>query len=346
MPPSDESFASWRPRLLELCDEIGSATRALLLNALERGNLTAISRGVAEGAGDVTFGLDLPSEELLTGWLVDRARTGPISVLTEDSGWRHMGPNPSGAPDAEPVTLSGFDHGGPRIAFDPVDGTRNLMTNLRSAWTVVSFAPPGSCMPRCSDLTGGIVAELPTSRARTRTILVSERGKPCHLEERDLLTSVVTAERELVVDTDNRVDHGYFPFFRYMHDLRPAIAQMEADFLARLESIESADVRNCYDDQYICSAGQLIMLAMGTYRFVVDPRALLAERRGRPTITTKPYDIGGAVLCAQSAGCIITAPDGSALDFDIDTHSPISFVGYANAPTRLRLEPHWLAVSR
>ncbi|MFT5286024.1 MAG: fructose-1,6-bisphosphatase/inositol monophosphatase family enzyme, partial [Planctomycetota bacterium] len=113
----------------------------------------------------------------------------------------------------------------------------------------------------------------------------------------------------------------------------------------RLEREESADVRNCYDDQYICSAGQLILLALGTYRFVVDPRAFLADRRGKPTITTKPYDIGGAILCAEAAGAVITATDGSSLDFPIDTHTPISFVGYANRATHLRLERHWLAVS-
>jgi len=342
MSPTDGSFASWRPRLFALCHEIERATRALLLSALEQRNLSSISRAVSEGAGDTTFGLDLPSEDLLTEWITSCARSGPLSVMTEDSGWRHFGPGPEGG---EPVALEGFDHGGPRIAFDPVDGTRNLMADLRSAWTVVSFAPAGRAEPRLSDLTGGIVSELATSRVRTRRALVAERGGTCQLEEVELDSGSALSSRPLCADTDDRVDHGYFPFFRYMHDLGVATAQLESDFLTRLEREEGADVRNCYDDQYICSAGQLVHLAEGTYRFVVDPRALLAERRGRPTITTKPYDIGGAVLCAQAAGCVVTAPDGSPLDFAIDTHSPISFVGYANAATQLRLERHWLAVS-
>jgi len=342
MTPTDESFASWRPRLMELVREIEQATRTLLQSALAGGDLGSLSRTVSEGAGDTTFGLDLPSEELLTGWLTESARRSPLSVMTEDSGWRHLGPDPSGG---EPVELSGFDHGGPRIAFDPVDGTRNLMADLRSAWTVVSFAPPGASKPRLSDLTGGIVAELPTSRARSKRVLSAERGGACRVEEIELLSGDRLSDRILAADTDDRVDHGYFPFFRYMHDLGVATAQLETDFLVRLAQEESADVRNCYDDQYICSAGQLVLLAEGTYRFAVDPRAFLAERRGRPTITTKPYDIGGAVLCAQAAGCVVTAADGSALDFPIDTHSPISFVGYANAATHLRLEKHWLAVS-
>jgi fructose-1,6-bisphosphatase/inositol monophosphatase family enzyme len=340
MSTTEGSFTSWRPRLLRLCDEIGRATRGALLGAVEAHSLDSVARPMAVGAGDITFGLDLPSEHLLTEWLHDAARSSPLSVLTEDTGWRHMGPGPGG----DAVALDGFDHGGPRIAFDPVDGTRNLMSDLRSAWTVVSFAPPGTGVPRMADLSGGIVAELPDSRARIRRRLSAERGGACHVETHDLVTDERLSDGTLVADDDDRADNGYFPFFRYMADLRPAIADLEARFFERLEREENADVRSCYDDQYITSAGHLVLLAMGTYRFVVDARAFLAERRGRPTITSKPYDLAGAVICAEAAGCAMTAPHGGPLDFPIDTRTPVSYVGYANAATRARLERHWLAV--
>ena len=54
--------------------------------------------------------------------------------------------------------------------------------------------------------------------------------------------------------------------------------------------------------------------------------------------------MGGAILCARAAGAEVTAADGSALDFPLDAETPVDMAGYANAATRARLEPHWLAV--
>ena len=129
-------FAAWQERLSALCDAIRDETRALLIDAQRRGREADLARAHGAGAGDVTFGLDVPSEERITRWHAEQARSGPLSVLTEDAGWRHMGPDPAGKPRA----LDGFDHGGPRIAIDPIDGTRNLMADLRSAWTVIGSA--------------------------------------------------------------------------------------------------------------------------------------------------------------------------------------------------------------
>ena len=320
---------SWREPLRTLCDRVRDATRA----ALATGN-QALARPAGMGAGDVTFGLDVPSEETVEAWFHEVAELGPLSVMTEDAGWRHHGP---GGP------LSDFDHGGPRIAIDPIDGTRNLMAGLRSAWTVVSFADPGSGAPRLSDLTGGLVAELPTNLAAAYRTLIGKVGGDCRLEERDLTGGTLRTEGRLRADTDDRVDNGYFPVFRYKPDQRPLIAQLEASLFARLEQEEGADPRSIYDDQYISNGGQLVLLALGTYRAIFDPRALVAQRLGQPTVTSKPYDVGGAIVCARAAGVEITAADGRTLDFPMDTSTPVHFAGYTNAATRARVEPHWLA---
>ena len=156
-------FDSWLGPLTELCDAVRERTRDAIAQAVRNGTQRELARPVAQGAGDVTFGLDLPAENWIAEWLERTARRTPLSLLTEDSGWRHVGPGSGGGPMVE---LDGFDHGGPRIAIDPVDGTRNLMCDLRSAWTVVSFAPPGAGAPRFPELTGGILSELAPSRTR------------------------------------------------------------------------------------------------------------------------------------------------------------------------------------
>jgi fructose-1,6-bisphosphatase/inositol monophosphatase family enzyme len=99
-----------------------------------------------------------------------------------------------------------------------------------------------------------------------------------------------------------------------------------------------------YDDQYCSSAGQLVLLALGRYRMVIDPREWVHRRRGAPGVTSKPYDLAGAVVCARAAGAVVTDVEGGPLDFPIDATTPVGYAGWANARTRARLEPHWHAV--
>jgi hypothetical protein len=333
-------FEAWGDELRALADAIRGTVRAAVRAGVERGSLDELATPRGQGAGDVTFGIDVPSEEALDRWFTERAREGPLSLFSEDRGWRHLGPARGGA---MPRELPGFDHGGPRIMVDPIDGTRNLMADLRSAWTLVSFAPAGPGEPRLSDLVGGFLAEIPPSNAATYRVLTASAGS-CELAEHDLAGGTRLRARRLRVDPTARVERGYFPFFRYEPAHRPALARLERAFFERLARHEGTDPRAVYDDQYISSAGQLALLALGTYRMVVDARALVARRAGVSAVTSKPYDVAGAILCARAAGAVVTAADGSELDFPLDATTPVDFVGYANAATRERLEPHWLAV--
>jgi fructose-1,6-bisphosphatase/inositol monophosphatase family enzyme len=334
-----DAFQRWKPRLVALCDELRARTHAALCAAEEAGRLDELARPHGEGAGDVTFALDLPSEEHIARWAEEVARAEPLSVLTEDAGWRHLGPDGRGGAQA----LAGFDHGGPRLVFDPIDGTRNLMADLRSAWTVVAFAPPAPHAPRMRDCTGGIVSELPGTLAGAFRRLVSD-GRRTTLERVELASNRVSRTSVLRVDDDARADHGYFPFFRYQPEQRPALARLEAAFAARLVAHEGAEARALYDDQYISSAGQLVLLALGRYRLLIDARELARTRLGLAGPTSKPYDLAGALVCARAAGVRVRALDGGELDFPLDATTPVGFAAFVNEGTRARLEPHWHAV--
>lgn len=327
------AFAAWRSSLHALCDRIARAARAAADEGLALGDLGTAARAVHDGAGDVAFAVDVPAEDALTAWLHEEARTRPLSLLTEDAGWRHRGPAAGGGVR----TLDGFDHGGPRIVVDPIDGSRNLLADLRSAWTVIGFAPPGAGQPRLSELTAGLLSEIPTSRARARRRFEGT-ARGCRLEERE--GEAAGATRPHRADDDDRADRGYFPFFRHHPALRPALAAVEAEFFARLEREEGADLGACWDDQYISNGGQLALLMGGTYRMIADLRAELARRRGAVTQVAKPYDVAGAVVCARAAGCVVEDPSGADLDCPIDATTPVAFVGWVNRATAARLGPH------
>ena len=325
----------WIPHLEDLCDGIRSAVSEVVAGA----GSAELSRVVGQGAGDVSFGIDLPAERAAAAWLETRARAGALSLLTEETGWRHRGPGP----DGEPVDLPGFDHGGPHVCLDPLDGTRNLMAGLRSAWTVVALAPPGSGQPRLSNATLGMISEVPARPSDPIARLTAQPGAACVLEEFDAGGQPIGELGQVRADDDDRPDQGYFCFFRFSPPLRPAIANVEAAFFRRLEEHEGATPDSWFDDQYCSNGGQLYHTARGTYRMVADLRAFLARRRGEETVTAKPYDLAGAVLCAQAAGCVVTAPDGEELDFPLDATTPVGFVAFANAATAARLSPHLYA---
>lgn len=335
------SSSPTRGALLDLALRIRQSAREALGAALARGRMDEIARPVAEGSGDVTYGLDLGAERAVREWSEEQAREGPLSVLTEDSGWRHLGPGPGGV-----VELPDFDHGGPRLAVDPIDGTRHLMYDLRSAWTVLSAAGPGAGQPTLADVRQGIVAEIPDSRAARLRVVEASRGAGASLTICDVESGATVASQPLRADADDRPDHGYFTFFSFHPALRPDVARIAARFFARIERDEGADPSACYDDQLISSAGQLMQLAFGVYRMVLEARELVARRRGVATQTAKPYDMAGAILCAREAGCVVTGPRSEPLDFPIDTKTPVSFVGYANPETARRLAPHLAAVLR
>lgn len=335
-----ELESHWMPRLRELCDRIRHAARGELRRAVEAGALDRLARPESVGAGDWAFGIDVPTERVLDQWLAQVALEGPLSLMTEDAGWRHRGPNGRGGVRE----LPDFDHGGPRVVVDPIDGTRNLMHDLRPAWTLVSFCGPGAGCPSLLDVSAGLISEIPDSRGGSFRVVSAERGAGCELRVRSLADGRVESERPLVADADARADQGYFPFFRYAPNLRAPIAALEARFLERLERYEGAYVEHCFDDQYCCSAGQLVLTMLGRYRMVVEARPLVAAQLGLETRPSKPYDVAGAMLCAREAGCVVEHPLGDTLDFPLDTETPVNFVAFHNSGTAERLRPHLRAI--
>lgn len=339
MQPPADSFAPLVTELDALAERVATAVHAALGQGAERSPApdAADPRGVhGAGIGDTTFGLDVAPEALITAWAQERATRGPLSVLTEDSGWRHWVPARSGAP--RPVDT--FDHGGPRFVFDPVDGTRPLMCGLRSAYFSVAYAPPGPHAPQLDDVTLGLLHELtvPGHAAPTRWLATETQNGP-----RTWRSTPTDPLARHTVDASAELERHYLSFFRFHPRERVAIAELEAAFLARLAA-EGVDLDHIFEDQYTSNCAQLALIASGTYRMVADLRAWLARARGWPVIATKPYDIAAAQLIARGAGAVVLAPDGAPLKAPLDATTALSFVAFANPATAARCAPHLAAV--
>jgi hypothetical protein len=98
-----------------------------------------------------------------------------------------------------------------------------------------------------------------------------------------------------------------------------ALAEVEAELFGRL------GCRVVFDDEYICSGGQLHELMAGRDRFVADLRPLIEPA----AFACHPYDVCTAMLLTEAGG-VVTDPWGGPLDAPLDTTSPVAWVGYAN----------------
>src|SRR5712671_6709587 len=105
---------------------------AAVVEACEAAAVDELARVVKEEEGDTIFAVDRVSEELLVDFFErEVAPTAPLVLIAEglDGGQITL---PRGAADADAVW---------RIIVDPIDGTRGLMYQKRSAWILTGVAP-------------------------------------------------------------------------------------------------------------------------------------------------------------------------------------------------------------
>lgn len=315
----------WLEVLLAGHGRIRSRVRtALLRGAIGRGEDPGEAEGAAvrEGAGDLTFELDVRAEPEVLRMAEEAARLEPLRLVCEGIGTRDLG---TGTPRR-------------RLVVDPIDGTRNLSHGLRSGWVLTAVARERGDRTTLGDVDLCVQSEIPLPDRRTFEVLWAVRGGGAFRERRALGDGRLLERRRLVAPESVALERGYYVFFRYARRERVALARIEEAFFERLALRLEIDPRTLLDDHYISNAGQLHLLATRRYRFLADLRAWLGDRLGVANVTSKPYDVCCA-LAAEEAGCPVTAPDGSPLDPPLDTETPVSFVAYANEQARRTLEP-------
>jgi len=317
------------PRLIGLHDRIRAATRAALAaGSLSTGGDPAAgeARIAGEGAADVTYGIDLPAEAEVESFARELGRERPLVLISEGSGETR----PGGSPTAGAESL--------RLIVDPIDGTRNLAYDLRSAWILTAVARDRGPATTSRDIFLAVQSEIPTRDSRSYHLLSATRGGGARLSRRDLATGELLEERTLAPSADARLDNGFYVFFKFSPEERVALAQLEERFLCRVVAEHGVDRRTLCDDQYISNGGQLFLMMTQRYRFLADLRGLVGDRLGLQNFTSKPYDVCCALI-AEEAGIPITDGAGQPLEVPLDATSRVSFVAYANPRVRTLLEP-------
>lgn len=322
--PRDASYFIEHLRTLAL------EMRAAVLRGIRSTSVEELSSSVGDRGGDTIYRLDEHGENVLLDYCTRWAAEMPFLLVAEglEEGQRMF---PEGG-------LAAFT-----LIVDPIDGTRGLMYGKRSAWALfgVAPAPHDGTHPTLADIGVALQAELPTARAALADVVWAARGAGVWGETHDLRSGEITLF-EPRPSRAHTLLGGFSAISKFFPGAKAAAAQLEERLFLELLGPPPTESPQVFDDEYICSGGQLYELMAGHDRFLADLRplfhALNADAPGVIRSSCHPYDLC-TELIARTAGVIVTDPWGKALTAPLDTSSPVAWVGYANETLQRQIEP-------
>ncbi|HZF38378.1 MAG TPA: inositol monophosphatase [Blastocatellia bacterium] len=282
--------------------------------------------------GDTIYAVDRVSEALLVE-LFEREIAGiaPLVLIGEGlPGGRIVLPRGATEPDAVW-----------RVIVDPIDGTRGLMYQKRSAWILTGVAPNCGLKTNLQDIELAVQTEIPLVKQHLCDQLWAIRGAGAQAERLNRLNGERKPLR-LRPSGARSIRHGFAGLARFFPGAREELAAIDEEIVrGALGEVEPGKA-HCFEDQYLSSGGQLYELMTGHDRFIADLRPLmepLLRRRGLSLgLCCHPYDVC-AELIARELGVIITDERGQLLRAPLNVEAEIAWAGYANPHIRDEIEP-------
>jgi hypothetical protein len=279
---------------------------------------------VRDEEGDTVFGIDVPAEEVLLAFCEEWGRESSFVLMAEGLEARGR-PFGSRAPEF-------------RLIVDPVDGSRGLMHDKRSAWSLAAVATEHGEETRMEHVFAACMTELPTTRqGRIDRLWTSSVGDPAG-ERRELTTGDVRPLRLKPSQADT-LHNGFGTVADYFPGGKELIGRVAEQILSEEMGGWKPDKAHVFSDQYISSGGQLAEVILGRDRFVMDIRPLVFRKLGQESpLCARPYDMCTALI-AEHAGVVVTNPDGSPFNPPLDLTTNLAFTIYANPQLAARMQP-------
>jgi fructose-1,6-bisphosphatase/inositol monophosphatase family enzyme len=319
--------------LLPAIRRLHERVRDAVVEACERAALEDLSRVAEdEGEGDTIYAVDRVSEELLLEIFEHEIAAEASLVLIAEG----IGGGKIVLPRGTPEEAARW-----RVIVDPIDGTRGLMYQKRSAWVLTGVAPNRGDETNLPDIELAVQTEIPLVKQHLCDTLWAVRGEGAHAERFNRLTG----ERRPVSlrpSTARTIKHGFANLARFFPGAREELAAIDEEIVAGALGPVQPGKAHCFEDQYLSSGGQLYELLAGHDRFVADLRPLmegvLARRGVRLGICCHPYDVC-TELIARELGVIVTDAAGDPLRSRLAVEPEVAWVGYANEHIRGEIEP-------
>jgi len=291
--------------------------------------LAAVAGDVAEG-GDTIYAIDRVGEEAFVQGLADVARAEPLCLVGE------------GLPDHVLVLPRGAREEDCRwrLLVDPIDGTRGLMYQKRSAWVLTGIAPNRGADTRLRDIVLAVQTEIPLVKQHLSDQLWARRGRGMEARRFNRLSG---AHEPLTLRPSRAetIAHGFATVVRFFPGARDTLAAIDDEVVQALV-LPAPGRAACFEDQYASTGGELYELMAGHDRLVADLRPLVQSVRAAsglpPGLCCHPYDLCTALI-AEEAGVIVRDPSGTPVDAPFDVTSDVAWVGYANDRLHGLVEP-------
>jgi fructose-1,6-bisphosphatase/inositol monophosphatase family enzyme len=317
--------------LLDTILALHAGVRDEVVAATERRSLEWMAAVDRDDPGDTIYAIDTVGESIVERFAEALARDGAFVMVAEGlPGGRRL--YPEGATEASAEYW---------IVVDPIDGTRGLMYQKRSAWILTGVARNRGPHPSLRDIELAVQTEIPLVKQHLSDQLWALRGEGAHARRYNRLTGTHVPLR-LRPSPAASIAHGYATIARFFPGARDELAAADDAIVRGALGPHAAGKAHCFEDQYASTAGQLYELMAGHDRFIADLRPLLrdvlASRGLPPALTCHPYDICCALI-AQEAGVIVTGAEGRPLDAPLDADAEVAWAGYANEHVRGQIEP-------
>lgn len=316
----------FRRLLIRLQDDV---LRALI--AARKRRPREMARVAAQTAADTIYAIDRVTEEAIVAWFETHwPKAEPVEVVMEGI-------------EGEALTFPlGTAVGATRwiCILDPIDGTRGIMYDKRSAWSLAGLAPRprGRRAPRLDDIVVAVMTELPTTKQGVADQLSAVRGQGLKAQRLDLAAGKRRSWRPQPSQARD-FRHGFASIVKFFPAGKTRTAALEEALWAELLGRAGANQEAVFDDQYVSTGGQLFELIAGRDRMVADLRPIVLAAVGEPqALTCHPYDLCTGLLL-QEAGGVLEAPLGGVVKAPLDTTSPVAWVGYANPVLARQVRP-------
>lgn len=214
---------------LKLCDLQKHMLRAILeaRNEHSTDQLASISE---QTAADVIYAIDTIADQALHQWFsTNWPHEHPVQIIMEGIEDDEVCTYPSGTPVKDTVL---------KCIIDPIDGTREIMYDKRSAWILTGLAPQRFESNSLQDIQIAAMTEIPTSRQWRADQISASRGEGLQCQALDVRNDYTATTTILHPSDATDVRHAFGTIIRFSARCRVALQTrrkfLEAPLLGRL----------------------------------------------------------------------------------------------------------------
>ncbi len=307
-------------RLLEPIQSLHAAIRDAVVESCARQATEQLAQPAGD-EGDTIYAIDRVGEEALVRALTSLSSDEPVCLIAEGL--------------AEPLVLPRGAREQDcrwRLLVDPIDGTRGLMYQKRSAWILTGVAPNRGPATRLSDIVLAVQTEIPLLKQHLSDQVWALRGQGMKARRWNRVSGKAEP-LPLRRSGAATIAHGFATVVRFFPGAREILGAIDDEVAHALVQPEPGRAA-CFEDQYASTGGELYELLAGHDRFVADLRPLVKPG----SLCCHPYDLC-TMLIAAEGGVIVTDPAGGLVDAPLDLTTDVAWVGYANEKLRAAIEP-------